>query len=147
MTAKYQFDIRTALQVLGWVGPPRMFFRGTLLDGRERTRAAEGLSIDLERHTYRAVSKRDAVRRLIIAGHYSRCAVHNLLPFAEQDTRGNLDWAGTDRPRTLPAKRVHEPRIRAAAIDALLTEVRAAENRADHFVELSVIKRILGRWA
>lgn len=147
MAAKYPYDLVTALKLLGWVGPPRLYYQGHCIDGRQRIAACEQAGIRLAEQTiHRAASKRDAARRLIAAGHYSRCEQFHLLPFPQSDTRANLDWAGTGKPARMAPKYRYEPKLRANAIEALVRECKAADNRGDDFLSLSAVKRIIERW-
>lgn len=147
MNAQFPYPIKEALRLFGWVGTPRLVWKGAVIDGRQRTEALEELGLARSVPTHTATSPRDAARRLIAAGHYSRAEKLGLFPFDPRDTATCLQWAGLDKPsKGTPSKRVHEPRVRARAIEALREVVAKAEERGDRTVPLFDVKEILKRW-
>lgn len=117
------------------------------MDGRRRAAVAESLGISIAGHSVAATTARDAARRLVGAGHYERAGTAGLLPFDARDFKSCLAWLGMARPdQAIAGKRVHEPRIRAAAIERLIVLLDRAKARGDDSIPCVDIKEIVARW-
>jgi hypothetical protein len=147
MAAQYPYSLTDALRLFGWVGPPAVVYRGALLDGRRRSAVAESLGISISGHSVAATTAREAARRLVGAGHYERAGTLGLLPFDARDAASCLAWLGMARPnQAMAGKRVHEPRLRAAAIERLIVLLDRAKARGDDAIPCVDIREVVQRW-
>jgi hypothetical protein len=147
MAKDFPYPLHDAMVLLGWIGTPRVVYKGRLIDGRERSTIAISLGMRLEPLTKLVTTRRDAARLLIAAGHYHRAASLKLFPFDPKDFSSCLAWAGMPKPRqALPGKSQHLPKIRKDAIDAMLASLERAEERGDESIPLADVRAILARW-
>jgi hypothetical protein len=147
MAAQYPYSLTDALRLFGWVGPPAVVYRGALLDGRRRAAVAESLGLSIAGHSVAATTAREAARRLVGAGHYERAGTAGLLPFDARDSASCLAWLGMVRPnQAMAGRRVHEPRIRAVAIERLIGLLDRATARGDDSIPCVDIREVVARW-
>ncbi|MGE5736841.1 MAG: hypothetical protein ACM34E_17235 [Acidobacteriota bacterium] len=135
------------MRLVGWFGPPKVMYRGQLIDGRERATIADEIGLSLTARTTVARNARQAARLLIASGHYERAASLGLFPFDPNDSKTCLQWAGLDKPaKAIIPKRVHEPRIRAQAIERLKSCISRANARGEDSIPIFDVQDILARW-
>jgi|WetSurMetagenome_2_1015567.scaffolds.fasta_scaffold01038_17 hypothetical protein len=147
MKQQFAYSMKETMRLLGWFGPPRVIYRGRVIDGRERSACAEELGQSMTTHTTVAKHSRHAARLLVAAGHYERAAQLGLFPFDSADSRTCLQWAGLDKPsKAIVPKRVHEPRIRAQAIERLKSTIARAKERGEDTIPIFDLREILARW-
>ena len=147
MAAQYPYSLTEAIRLFGWVGPPAVVYRGGLLDGRRRAAVAESLGISIAGHSVAATTAREAARRLVGAGHYERAGTAGLLPFDARDVSSCLAWLGMSKPnQAMAGKRVHEPRIRAAAIERLIGLLDRAKARGEDSIPCVDVREVVARW-
>jgi hypothetical protein len=147
MKQQFPYSMKETMRLLGWFGPPKVMHRGRVIDGRERAAVADELGISTAPHTTVTKNNRHAARLLIAAGHYERAAQLGLFPFDSRDTRTCLQWAGLDRPaKAIVPKRVHEPRVRAQAIERMKATIARAKARGEETIPIFDVQEILARW-
>jgi hypothetical protein len=147
MKQHFPYSMKETMRLLGWFGPPKVMYRGQVIDGRERAAVADELGLTTAAHTTMARNSRQAARLLIAAGHYDRAAQLGLFPFDPADSKTCLQWAGLDKPaKAIIPRRVHEPRIRAQAIDRLKATLERARARGEDTIPIYDVKEILSRW-
>jgi hypothetical protein len=147
MKQQFAYSMKETMRLLGWFGPPKVMFRGRIIDGRERAAIADELGLSTAAHTTTARNSRQAARLLIAAGHYARASQLGLFPFDSNDSKTCLQWAGLDKPaKAIVPKRIHEPRVRAQAIDRLKSCIERAKARGEDTIPIYDVKEILARW-
>jgi hypothetical protein len=147
MKQQHAYSMKETMRLLGWFGPPKVIYRGKVIDGRERSAVADELGLSTANHTTVARYPRHAARLLIAAGHYDRAAQLGLFPFNPDDSKTCLQWAGLDKPaKAISPRRVHEPRLRAQAIDRLKATIERAIARRESTIPIHDVKEILIRW-
>jgi hypothetical protein len=147
MKQQFAYSMKETMRLLGWFGPPKVMYRGQLIDGRERSAIADELGLSLTARTTVARNARQAARLLIASGHYARAAQLGLFPFDPNDSKTCLQWAGLDKPaKAIVPKRTHEPRVRAQAIDRMKATIARAKARGEDTIPIFDVQEILARW-
>jgi hypothetical protein len=147
MKQQFAYSMKETMKLLGWFGPPKVVFHGREIDGRERSAIADELGLSTAKHTTIARHPRHAARLLIAAGHYDRAAQLGLFPFDANDSKTCLQWAGLDKPaKAIIPRRVHEPRIRAQAIERLKAAINTAKANGRDAIPIYDVREILARW-
>jgi len=147
MKHHFPYSMKETMRLLGWFGPPKVMYRGRVIDGRERAAVADELGLSTTAHTTTARNNRQAARLLIAAGHYDRAAQLGLFPFDSSDSKTCLQWAGLDKPaKAIVARRIHEPRVRAQAIERMKSTIARAKARGDETIPIYDVQDILARW-
>jgi hypothetical protein len=147
MKQHFAYSMKETMRLLGWFGPPKVVYRGHLIDGRERAAVADELGLSTANHTTVAKYPRHAARLLIAAGHYDRAAQLGLFPFDSNDSKTCLQWVGLDKPaKAISPRRVHEPRIRAQAIERLKSAINTARENGRDAIPIYDVREILARW-